>query len=292
MGEESVHFEVRGARTQQPLAALPIQQWTFPDGTPWTTFYRRHQGYLLRFPQLADFEVAADGRGVEAWGAPGVADATVKHLYLNQVLPLALSRQGKLVFHASAVDIAGRCVAFVGPSGRGKSTIAASFATSGTSFLTDDGLQLEWRGDQLTALPSHPSIRLWEDSQAALIDAMTTSAPPVEYTAKARFLAGPDLAFCTEPRPLQSIFYLGTRDVPAVEILPMKPAAALLELVRHSFLLDLDEQQVLALHFDEISRIANRPIHYHLDYPRRFEDLPALRGAILRHILRHAHSSD
>ena len=63
----------------------------------------------------------------------------------------------------------------------------------------------------------------------------------------------------------------------------MKPPLALMELVRHSFLLDIDEQQLLAQHFDEISRIANLPIHYHLDYPRRFEDLPRVRETIITH---------
>jgi DUF1365 family protein len=81
-------------------------------------------------------------------------------------------------------------------------------------------------------------------------------------------------------------------EVADIQITRMKPAVALLELVRHSFLLDLDEQEMLALHFDEISRIANRPIHYHLDYPRRFQDLPLLRDAILRVIDGHPSSTD
>jgi serine kinase of HPr protein (carbohydrate metabolism regulator) len=94
-----------------------------------------------------------------------VTSATVEHLYLNQVLPLALSRQGKLVLHGSAVDIGGQGVAFLGESGRGKSTLAASFATEGTRFLTDDGLLLEWVGECCMIIPSHPSIRLWQTAK-------------------------------------------------------------------------------------------------------------------------------
>ena len=143
----------------------PFHQWSFPDGTLWTQFYRQGGGYLLRFPDLADFEVSADGATVLGFPAPGVTSPTVEHLYLNQVLPLALSRQGKLVLHGSAVDIGGQGVAFLGESGRGKSTLAASFATEGTRFLTDDGLLLEWVDGHCMIVPSHPSIRLWEDSQ-------------------------------------------------------------------------------------------------------------------------------
>jgi hypothetical protein len=68
-------------------------------------------------------------------------------------------------------------VAFLGESGRGKSTLAASFATEGTRFLTDDGLLLEWVGGHCMIVPSHPSIRLWEDSQEALISDMRHSRP-------------------------------------------------------------------------------------------------------------------
>ncbi|MBK8358824.1 MAG: hypothetical protein IPL15_07500 [Comamonadaceae bacterium] len=138
-----------------------------------------------------------------------MTSATVEHLYLNQVLPLALSRQGKLVLHGSAVDIGGQGVAFLGESGRGKSTLAASFATEGTRFLTDDGLLLEWVSDQCMILPSHPSIRLWEDSQDALVSDSATVAPAVSFTTKSRFLAGPGIPFCDEAWPLQRVFFLG-----------------------------------------------------------------------------------
>jgi hypothetical protein len=272
-----------GEREQCAPLMPPFHHWAFADGTIWILFFRDERGYVLRFPQLADFEVANDGNEVHAWAAPGTTSATVQHLYINQVLPLALSRQGKLVLHASAVDVGSRSVAFVGPSGRGKSTLATSFATSGARFLTDDGLQLEWHRSQLMVLPSHPSVRLWADSQEALIAPGAAVAPPVGYTAKARFLAGPLLAFCDTAQPLRSIFYLGTDDVASVKIERMKAPAALLELVRHSFLLDIDEREILASHFDEISRIANLPIHYHLDYPRRFGELPVVRQAILAH---------
>ena len=127
---------------------------------------------------------------MQGFPAPGVTSPTVEHLYLNQVLPLALSRQGKLVLHGSAVDIAGQGVAFLGESGRGKSTLAASFATEGTRFLTDDGLLLEWVDGRCMIIPSHPSIRLWEDSQEALVNSSAEMAPAVSFTSKARFLAG------------------------------------------------------------------------------------------------------
>ena len=281
----NVSLQTLGARRQAPLAQAPFHQWTFPDGTEWTLFYRLNSGYLLRFPDLADFEVSRDGRTAAAWPVPGVSPGTVEHLHLNQVLPLALSRQGRLVLHASAVEIDGKGVAFTGESGRGKSTLAASFATTGARFLTDDGLQLDWLDGQCRITPSHPSVRLWEDSQEALIPQAVDLAPAVEYTTKVRLLAGDAMAFCDQLQPLRRVYFLGEGVAPSLVIEAVRPAEALMELVRNSFLLDIEERELLAWHFDEMVRLAELPIYYRLDYPRRYEDLPRVREAIIRHAL-------
>ncbi len=116
---------------------------------------------------------------------------------------------------------------FLGESGRGKSTLAASFATSYFRFLTDDGQRLKPTssdGNTYRALPSHPSIRLWADSQQALM-----------------------------------------------------------ELMKHSFLLDIEARDMLAAQFEHLSRVVNRSICFRLDYPRSFDGLPAIRDAIVAH---------
>lgn len=261
----------------------PFHEWVFPDGTLWAQFYRTGAGYLLRFPGLADFEISADGCSISCWPATGISEHTVQHLYLNQVRPLALSKQGHLILHASAVEIADVAIAFIGESGRGKSTLAASFATSGFRFLTDDGLVVEAWGDGYEVRPSHPSIRLWLDSEAALIAPNTPTAPALEFTSKSRFLAGDRIAFCESPRPLRRVYFLGDGSAPTLSFEHMKPADALIELVKHSFLLDIEEREMLAAHFDELSRLASLPIFYRLDYPRRYEDLAAVREAIIEH---------
>jgi hypothetical protein len=274
------------AGRQPPTHVRPFHTWSSPDGTLWTEFYRVRSGYRLRFPDLADFEVSADGRVVTCLPAPGISEATSQHLYLNQVLPLVLSKQGKLVFHASAVEVGDGAVAFVAESGRGKSTLAASFAVSGHRFLSDDGLVGESGVDGFEVLPSHPSIRLWEDSEAALIPPAAERAPPVSYTSKARFLAGDDLVFCDHPCVLRAVYFLGDGSAGGPTIEPLSAAQALVEWVKHSFLLDIEEQPRLASHFDQVAALANRPIHYRLDYPRRFGDLPQVRQAIIDHLQR------
>ena len=266
-----------------PLSHSPFHTWTLSDGTTWAEFYRITSGYRIRFPNLADFTISADGSEINAYPVPGVSEQTIDHLYLNQVLPLALSRQYKLVLHASAVEIKQRAVAFIGPSGQGKSTLAASFATVGHRFLTDDGLQIEYSENQYLVKPSHPSLRLWDDSHQAIIPASTLTAPPIDYTPKARLLADECLIFCDEPRPLQAIFFLGTEETDTITINPVKSRDTVIEIVRHSFLLDIQERTLLTRHFSQISKLAKSLIFFQLDYPRRYDKLPEVRDAILAH---------
>ena len=279
-----VDFQTGDARPQAVLHEAPFHEWPCPDGTPWLCFYRVEAGYLLRFPGFADFQLAQDGRQIRAWPAPGVSDATIQHLYLNQVLPLALNKQGKLVLHGSAVEIEGGGVAFIGESGLGKSTLAASFAASGFGFLTDDGLILEPDGEgSYQIMPSHPSIRLWSDSQAALIGPGVKPASPLPFTSKVRLLVGDGIVFCAQPRRLRRVYFLGNgiRQEPVFERMGL--GETLTELVKHSFLLDIEERGLIAAHFDEISSMMEQPIFYRLDYPRHYESLPQVRQAIVDH---------
>ena len=281
----SVRFSLGDVCLQSPLPSACFHTWNTLDGGTWAEFHRTDLGYLLRFPDLADFLVSQDGQQVTCLPAPEVTEDTSRHLFLNQVLPLALAKQGKLVLHASAVEVGNYAVAFMGESGRGKSTLAASFATNGFRFLTDDGLVLERGNAGYQANPSHPSIRLWDDSQQALIAPEVPTAPPVQFTSKSRFLAGEDIKFCNQPRPLQRIYFLGPGSSPHLTFERVKPAEALIELVKHSFLLDIEERDMLAAQFDELSNVVKQPICYRLDYPRRYEDLALIRQAIVDHTL-------
>jgi hypothetical protein len=278
---------VRHAPREQPARdpADAFRAWNAPDDTHWLLFFRSARGYLLRFPGLADFELSADGSHVDAWPAPGASAEMFDHLYLNQVVPLAISRQGKLVLHAAAVEIDGGAAVFAAPTGRGKSTLAASFALDGHRFLTDDGLQLEWNDNNgLMATPSHPSVRLLRDSQNALLGDRMPIESARDHRDKARILAGPALPFCDQPRRVRAIYFLGAETPAVPAIVRLQPARALMALVSHSFLLDIEEREMLATHFAEISRIAQLPLHYDLNYSRHFDGLPQVRQAVTEHL--------
>lgn len=274
---------------QVQLDTSPFHVSRFPNGTPALEFHRHDRGYRLRFPDLADFEIVADASAAACWRAPGVTQATAEHLYLNQVVPLMLSRQGETVFHGSAVEAGGLAIAFLAEAGRGKSTLAASFARNGHRFLTDDGLRIRPTGRGHEIVPGHPSIRLWSDSEQNVLASATSSAEPVQFTPKGRYLAGSLLPYCSQARPLAAAYFLGDRSAETITIRPVPASEALMLLLNHAFILDVQDMSLVRSHFDKTVVIANDLRCFHLDYPRRYDELPGLHRALLDHL--HAMSA-
>ena len=279
-----IRYTSMPARPQASLRFEPFHRFVFADGTVWTEFYRSDVDYLLRFPGLADFEVSGDGTSVTAYPAETTDGVTVEHLYINQVLPLALSRQGRPSFHASVVTAPGGAIAFLGKTGMGKSTLAASFALEGAQFLTDDSLLIDETADGCLALPSHASLRLWADSVDALVGDSTKRAARVSYSTKARLLAGDALCHREEPLPLLAAFLLKMEGASDITIRVLEGAERQMAWVNNSFLLDIEDHLLLAEHFDWTHRIAEAIPTFALDYPRDYGMLPEVRDALSKHI--------
>lgn len=278
-----IRYSVKRPRPQTAVGTEPFHRYTFDDGTVWTEFYRLDTGYLLRFPDLADFKVSADGEAVTAYPAKDTDEATVEHLYINQLVPLALSRQGRPAFHASVVTVDSGAVAFLGKTGTGKSTLAASFALHGTSFLTDDALIIEERDGECCALPSHPSVRLWDDSVEALIGGREQARSHITYSDKTRLLAGDALVYSDGALPLLAAYVLEGNEPPEVAIRPVDGSARHMVWIENSFLLDIDDRDLLAQHFDWTHRISSKVPTFALDYVRDYGMLPEVRRAIRAH---------
>jgi hypothetical protein len=278
-----IRYRTMAARPQSKLATTPFHYYTVDDDTVWTEFHRSGDGYLLRFPDLADFEVSADGKEVVAWPANDDDGATVEHLYINQMVPLALSRQGRPTFHASVVTVPGGVIAFLGQSGMGKSTLAASFALNGASFLSDDALLVEETESGCLVQPSHPSIRLWEDSVEQLVDASSSTSIPISYSTKARLLAGDALTYSAEPQRLLAAYVLESNDASQVAIRTLAGVDRHMAWVQNSFLLDIEDADLLKQHFDWTHRIASAIPTFALDYPRDYGILPEVRNAVQQH---------
>ena len=268
------------AREQRELTEQ-FHCWVTAAGEPWLTFHATPTGFVARFPGLADFEVREGADEVICTPALGTDASTCDHLFVNQVVPADLSTRGELVFHASAVEIGAGAVAFVGPSGRGKSTLAASFARAGRPFLCDDGLHVRLDNDAIWAEPGPASIRLWDDSRAHVGASHTLVAQAARYTPKFSLLAGKEIPACGGRRPLLRAYFLGDDETHAMRIRPISGREAFLQCVRHSFFVDRPGTNASARQFQGIARLLDRVPCLQLDFPRRFDQLARVRDSIV-----------
>jgi len=103
---------------------------------------RADTGYTLHFYRTCEFWICHDLRVVRVRLFPGVDPDMAAIFLVGNVMASILLLAGEYTLHASAVEIEGSALAFVGHSGMGKSTLAALLCSSGASFITDDVLRL------------------------------------------------------------------------------------------------------------------------------------------------------
>jgi hypothetical protein len=100
---------------------------------------------------------------------PGVAAWRWQRFLVGRVLPWVALMRGHEVFHASAVRVGDRAIAFVGPTGGGKTSLALRLVLRGAGFVTDDVLALESAADgRLTAHPGASILAVRPAEKAAL----------------------------------------------------------------------------------------------------------------------------
>lgn len=283
---ESPDLHIRACRRADlaPPPAAWSMTWTLPSGEPWLECGRVEGGYLLRFTDLADFFLDFDARHI--FCAPGAATPpeTVRHLLLDQVVPLVSSLRGEHALHASAVLTPAGVCAFTGRTGAGKSTLAASFLGAGCPVLSDDFVALEEEGGQVLAWPSYPGARLWEDSAEALGHGPKDLLPVAHYTPKLR-LVGDRTANGVPPgpRPLARIYVLAREDDSShtLAIEPLSPRDAVLALFEGSFMIDPRDRRALERELDFLAMVVTHVRVARLRLPSRFESLGQVRQLVL-----------
>jgi hypothetical protein len=133
-----------------------VHAWLDTSGAIWLSIEKHPSGYVLRFPSLAEFTLSLDGGAICSYPAPGLPPETLQHLLLDQVLPLALSRQGKLVLHASAIRTPAGAVALSARAARGNRRCRHS-CQSRHAAITATAC---YRSRQAIICPGYPGLRL------------------------------------------------------------------------------------------------------------------------------------
>lgn len=273
------------AKIQRHVTGVLERTSLLPWGAIWFEYFQTLGGRLLRFPKLVDFEFDLSdlSHTIRATPAPDVDRATIEHLFHNNVVPMLMADGGALILHGAAVDIGGSALIFIGTTGKGKSTLAASFASTGFPFLSDDSVRLDPTETGYLAQPSYPSLRLWRDSDNAVLCGRVREMSGVKFSNKARYAAGGEIPHTNKPTPLLAIYVLASGAPAATVIQSLGANEAMMEFVQHSFILDLQSETTVGGHFERMAALANKVSVFSLDYPRDYALLPDVRSAIISH---------
>jgi hypothetical protein len=116
----------------------------------------------MRVAQYMDFTLDGSRRLLKIYPAPGVGPEMISIFLGGTILAHALTADGQLMLHASAVAIDHEALAVIGPSGGGKSTMAAVLCGAGATLVTDDALRVDVAGSEVVGYPGTATIRLRE----------------------------------------------------------------------------------------------------------------------------------
>ncbi len=114
----------------------------------------------VRWDGVGEFLVSSGGTRITCSADQGPHSESFQVYLLGQALSFALIKRGFEPLHATAVEIDGQAIAFLGPGGTGKSTLAACFVQAGNRMLTDDLLILQEGDRGLVAYPGPARIKL------------------------------------------------------------------------------------------------------------------------------------
>ncbi len=288
-GEPDCELVFPPSRLSAPTCRDWFHHFADRDGKPWLSLGKHGCRYLFRFHNLVDFWVSADGGEILGYPTLDVPSDTIRHLFLDQVMPRMLSLRGRLVLHASAVLAPKGAVAFLGDSGRGKSTLAASFCQQGFPGLTDDCLLLQEAGGAHFALPSYAGLRLWPDTIEALFGSQVSYPLVAHYTDKRRLSSDREpLCFATGRVPLNRLYMLAPPDdqtgTSGGAIHALSSREAVMALVNSTYRLDITDRERLEREFHELSRLAMAVGLWRLVIPKDFSLLPTVHQIILQHL--------
>jgi hypothetical protein len=126
-------------------------------------------GVLFDMPRVGRFW-AVGGRTLVVTPVPEADRGLVRLFVLGSGMAAVLHQRGAFPLHASAVAHEGKCFAFLGDSGTGKSTLASMLSQRGFPIVSDDVLIVSAphaeTGVAVTA-PGIPVLKLWPESAAA-----------------------------------------------------------------------------------------------------------------------------
>jgi len=255
-----------------------------PDGDRFISFYRDLKSLWLRFERLADFQISEGGKKISCYPMVGIPEETIRHLFIDQVMPRCLAYQGKIIVHGSAVQHSHGLLIFLGDSGVGKSTLAGDFHQAGMPALSDDCVLIKESRKRIVAVPSYASLRLWEDSADTLFASMAFQSI-AHYSAKRQLLLDEQgIPGFYKGLPVISVIVLSHAPKNINEEIMLTSLScqqAYIEFIKHTFQLFMNDPVKIENHMKKLARIIPMLPVYRLNIPHNYDLLSVVRNRIL-----------
>jgi len=182
--------------------------------------------YLMAF-QGAGRILIENGREVTVDVDPEGNLTDVRAILMGSAQAALWLQRGLLPLHASVVSINNKALALAGPSGVGKSTLAAALSAEGCAVMADDICAID-TADGAAVLPITPRLRLWRDALEQF--GMNAEDLPRALARREKYLAQESSRLVSERRKLAALVLLSRGNGDAVTIERLRGARAVIEL--------------------------------------------------------------
>jgi hypothetical protein len=225
---------------------------------------RTSTGHHLRFGGCGDFLIDRDLRRLTCRRDPRCDPELVGVLAGGSLLAFVLALRGQLVLHASAVTDGTVTVALVGPSGTGKSTLAAVLCAGGRSLVADDVLRVDLTDPPLLH-PGADELRIRPKARA-IVDLLGRTGT-VRETIDGRLAVRPSLTDRAR-RPLDAIVLpRPVRGVARVRAQWLRGSAAVIALTSASRLIGWTDTEINRRSFEQITTLVTHVPIIEMDVP-------------------------
>jgi hypothetical protein len=186
--------------------------------------------WTLRYAGICEATLDRRQRVITVCRSYGADPGLLRIFLEGNILAHALAADGLLALHASAVEVDGRALAIIGPSGMGKSTLAALLCAAGAGLVSDDVLRVDSGDPGPMCFPGTRALRL-RPAAASLAAGIDTTA--VDETADGRTKVVPTRR-ADAPLPLASaILPEPSREAKTLEMMRLAAIDGLKQLISH-----------------------------------------------------------
>ena len=212
----------------------------------------------------------------------GADHQEVERVLLGIPMGFLLQQRGLHTLHASVVRIGHQSAAFLGLSGSGKSSIAASFLNHNHALLTEDVAVLNL--SDMMVSPAFPWLKIGQDS---LNEMALPERPLLNLTTDSRERLGYQLdetQFCGQSTKLKNCYLLEWGDQLKIE--PVEAKQAFFDLFPHTFrpITDTGSEELDAESFKKVTDFVNKVSVYKLTRPKSFASLDDCRALVEEHM--------